>query len=80
MVVTLGRHSTAYVLSKAGFDTVPSITELHGKVSRVKFLGLSLVVVPMFHPASVLHNPRYKEALENDFYVLRKELKKRLIA
>jgi DNA polymerase len=80
VVVTLGKHSTAYVLSKAGFDTVLSITDLHGKVSKVKFLGLSLVVLPMFHPASVLHNPIYKEALENDFCVLRKELRKRRIA
>ena len=80
VVVTLGRHSTAYVLSKAGFDRALNITDLHGKVSRVKFLGLSLVVLPMFHPASVLHHPRYKEALENDFCVLRKELKKQWIA
>lgn len=80
VVVALGRHSTAYVLSKVGFDRVLNITDLHGKVSKVKFLGLSLVVLPMFHPASVLHNPRYKEALENDFCVLRKELKKRRIA
>lgn len=80
MVVTLGRHSTAYVLSKAGFDTVLSITDLHGKASNVKFLDLSLTVLPMFHPASVLHDPKYKEDLENDFRVLKKMLQKRRIA
>jgi len=79
VVVTLGRLSTAYVLSKTGFDTVRSITELHGKVSKVMFLGLPMVVLPMFHPASVLHNPKYEEALKSDFCVLRKELKRRRI-
>lgn len=80
VVVTLGRFSTAYVLSKAGFDKVVSIRDFRGKVHKVKFEGLRLVVVPMYHPASVLHDPRYREELEKDFLLLKKELKKRRIA
>jgi len=79
IVVTLGRHSTAYILSKAGFENVDSIAEFRGKVYSVGFYGLAFVVVPMYHPASVLHNPRYRDALESDFQLLKKELKKRRI-
>ncbi len=79
VVVALGRHSTAYILSKAGFDKIVSITESRGKVYRVKIVGLSFVVVPMYHPASVLHNPRYRDGLERDFQLLKKELRKRRI-
>jgi len=79
IIVTLGRHSTAYVLSKAGLETktAEGISQIHGKVVQTKFLNLPVSVIPMFHPAAVLHNPRYREALESDFELLKKELKKR---
>ena len=80
VVVTLGRHSTQYVFSEAGIGKIKSITELRGKIRKVKFLSIPLLVLPMYHPASVLHNPRYREALESDFQLLKKELKKRRIA
>jgi len=79
IIVSLGRHSTAYVLSKSGFEKVESITKFRGKVYNVNFLGLSVSVVPMYHPASVLHNPRYRDELEGDFRLLKAELKKRRI-
>jgi len=78
IIVTLGRHSTAYILSKAGLETKASegITQLHGKVIQTQFLNLPLSVIPMFHPAAVLHNPKYRDALEKDFDLLKNELKK----
>jgi len=79
VIVTLGRHSTAYILSKAGFEDVESITRLRGKNFNVKFFGFSLAVFPMYHPASVLHNPKYRDALESDFQLLKKELEERQI-
>lgn len=79
IVATLGRFSTAYILSKAGFEKVESITGVRGKAYDLKFLDLSLTVVPMYHPASLLHNPKYREELERDFELLQLELKKRHI-
>jgi uracil-DNA glycosylase family 4 len=79
VIVTLGRHSTGFILSKAGFDNVESITRFRGKVYNVRFLELSLAIVPMYHPASVLHNPRYRDELESDFQLLKAELLKRRI-
>lgn len=78
IIVTLGRHSTAYILSKARLETkiIEGITQLHGKVIQTQFLNLPVSVIPMFHPAAVLHNPKYREALESDFDLLKNELKK----
>ena len=78
IIVTLGRHSTAYTLSKTSLETktVEGITQLHGKVIQTQFLNLPVSVIPMFHPAAVLHNPKYREALESDFDLLKNELKK----
>ena len=77
--MTLGRRSTVYILSKAGVENVDSISGFRGRVYPVEFLGLSVAVVPMYHPASVLHNPKYRDDLENDFQLLKSQLKKRKI-
>jgi len=79
IIATLGQHSTTYVLSKAGFEKAESITKLRERVYDVMFLDLSVTVVPMYHPASVLHNPKYRDALESDFLLLKKELENRRI-
>ena len=79
IIIALGRHSTTYIFSKAGLEKAESITELHGKVYEVSLLGLSVNVIPMYHPASVLHNPKYKDKLEGDFQLLKAELEKRQI-
>ena len=33
-----------------------------------------MVVIPMFHPAAALHQPKYKELIEADFKMLPKIL------
>jgi len=78
ILVTLGRHSTVYILSKAGFETeiVEGITQLRGRVYQTRFLNLPLSVIPMYHPAAVLHNPKYRDALEKDFELLKTQLQK----
>ncbi|MFQ6074100.1 MAG: type-4 uracil-DNA glycosylase [Candidatus Bathyarchaeia archaeon] len=76
IIVTLGRHATSYVLSKAGLKEEVGITRLRGKVYSLKLLGLSVSALPMFHPAAVLHNPKYKDALERDFHFLKSLVEK----
>jgi len=71
IIVALGRHATSYVLSKAGIEQVTGITRFRGKVYSVELFGLSVSVLPTFHPAAVLHNPKYRDALERDFRLLK---------
>lgn len=71
IIVSLGRHATSYVLSEAGIKEAVGITKLRGKVYSVKLSGLSVSVLPTFHPAAVLHNPKYKDGLERDFQLLK---------
>ena len=77
LIVTLGRHSTSYILSKAGFKEVGSITKLRGKIYEVNILGLRFYVMPTYHPAAALYNAKYRSDLENDFQLLKLELEKR---
>lgn len=76
IIVTLGRHATSYVLSEAGLKEAVGITKLRGKVYSVKLFELSVSVLPTFHPAAVLHNPKYKDALETDFQLLKSLVEK----
>lgn len=60
IVVTLGRFSMARWFPGA------SISKIHGQPRKFG----NLLVVPMFHPAAALHQPKYKELIEADFRAL----------
>ena len=64
VVITLGRFSM-YRWFPGG-----SISKIHGEPK--KFGGT--VVIPMFHPAAALHQPKYKDLIEADFKKLPKIL------
>ena len=57
VIVTLGRFSFGK------FFPGEAITRARGKPRRWR----DLTVYPMYHPAAVLHNPKLRPALENDF-------------
>jgi DNA polymerase len=78
IIVTLGNHSTAYMLSKAGLENeaMKRITQLRGKIFLTEFLELPVSVIPTYHPAAILHNPKYTDALENDFELLKTQLQR----
>ncbi len=77
IIVTLGNYSTKFVL--AGFDPegmkkVKGITVLHGKENPILVDGVDFNVIPMYHPAAMLYNPRLREAIEQDFLIMGKLL------
>ena len=74
-LVMLGRHSASYILSQVGIN-VHGITAIHGKVYNIHLFNLPVVAIPMFHPAAMLYNPKYKSFLEKDFDILKSEIKK----
>lgn len=76
-IVTLGNHATAYIFSNAKLP-FSGITQAHGKPHEVAILGLKAIVFPMFHPATVLYNPKYKTMLRQDFQSLNDELERTL--
>jgi DNA polymerase len=76
MIVTLGKHSTAYVLGRANLP-FRSITQEHGRVHETVILGVKTVVFPTFHPAAALYNAQYENQIRDDFQMVKKELLKR---
>ncbi len=73
IIVTLGRHSTIHILSK-GNIVVRGITEVRGQIHIQKLLNRNVKIIPTFHPAAALYNPKYRSALEKDFQTIKIEL------
>ncbi len=66
LIVALGRHAGRTLFRLTGLKWT-SITASHGHVFHGKIAGLSVKVVPTYHPASALYNPSLKKTLEEDF-------------
>lgn len=74
-VMTLGRHSASYILSKMGYE-VAGITKVRGRVYKAELLGFDVRVIPTFHPAAALYNVQLKDYIEKDFQLLKNELER----
>jgi len=61
VIVTLGNHSTRYLLRKIG-RKVQGVLKVRGKVYK---LG-DAIIVPTIHPAAALYNPRLRGLLVSD--------------
>jgi len=73
IIVTLGRHSTKYILGKAGFR-VSSIMAVRGRIYEVELYGYKLKILPTLHPAAALYNPALRSLLKEDFSLLKQAL------
>ncbi len=70
IIVTLGRHSTSYILRKLGIS-VSGIMRVRGRIYTGTILGLKVNVLPTLHPAAALYNPKNRKLLEDDFQKIR---------
>lgn len=66
VVITLGRHSLSFFLSKA------KIGELHGQAQAIEFGDQKIVLIPLFHPAAALYNGSMRQTLIDDFLTVPK--------
>jgi len=66
IIVTLGRYSAKYVLSKANVNFT-GIIEMRGRTYEKVILNITVNIIPTLHPAAALYNPKFKSLLEKDF-------------
>jgi DNA polymerase len=66
LIVTLGRFSMAKFLPEV------KVSEVHGRLHKVKWNNRTLFVLPMYHPAAALRATRVKEAFIKDFAKIEK--------
>jgi len=73
IIVTLGRHSAIYFLSKLGYS-VRGITTVRGKIYYARLWDRNVRILPTFHPAATLYNVKLKDSLSKDFNLLKMEI------
>lgn len=73
IIVPMGRFAAACILDMFGLPS-GTIGTIHGKSFALKLQGNSPVIIPVYHPAVITHNPRLKGALAEDFQVIRRLL------
>jgi DNA polymerase len=68
IIVCLGRHSAREVLTMAGYPEklVSNISSIRGKVFNVRIGDVNAKVLPTYHPAAALYNPRLRSVIEDD--------------
>jgi len=69
LIVTLGRFSMAKFLPDV------KVSQVHGRLHKVKWNGRVLFVLPMYHPAAALRATKMKAAFIQDFQRLPKIMK-----
>lgn len=73
VIILLGRISMKYMFAKAGIeDRLDTIGAMHGKVYEGKLLYGKVVLLPLYHPAAALYNPKNKQVLFEDFKIVKK--------
>ncbi len=72
IIVTLGNHSGRYFFEVLGGVKWYGVKKARGRIYRVKILGREVVLVPTYHPAAALYNPKVREELEEDFKLIAK--------
>ncbi len=65
VICTLGRHSTAKLLSAAGID-MKTITSHRGNEINIVIDGREYMLFPMYHPAATIYNQKLKETFIED--------------
>ena len=82
VLITLGNFSTKFVLSKfkpTEMKKVQGISKLHGRHIPFSVDGLSCTVMPIYHPAAMLYNPKLRDVMKKDFLSLKDLLGQRTL-
>ena len=76
VICSLGNYATKFFLSGCNPDTMdkqPGITQVHGKVKIMEIDGMTITLIPLFHPAAIIYNRKIITEWEKDMEIVKKE-------
>jgi DNA polymerase len=77
VICSLGNHATKFFMAGGDvgkMDSQEGITKLHGKIRVINFEGLSIKLIPLFHPAAIIYNRNLLPLWEKDIEVVKQEI------
>jgi DNA polymerase len=69
IIITLGRFAMDFFVKNS------KISHIHGQILPIKWQGLDLILIPVYHPSAGLRNGAMLSTLEKDFKIIDKYLK-----
>ncbi len=69
LIIPMGRLASEWIFSRYEIPLAP-ISSIHGKLFHTATPRQKLVIIPVYHPAAITHNPLLKGALFEDFKVI----------
>lgn len=77
VICSLGNYATKFFLANGEvekMDSMPGITEVHGKIKEMNFHGLAIKLIPLFHPAAIIYNRNLLGLWEKDMEIVKAEI------
>ena len=77
VICSLGNYSTKFFLAGCDVDNMkkqPGITQVHGKVKMIEIDGMTIKLIPLFHPAAIIYNRNFIAEWEKDMEIVKKEI------
>lgn len=78
VVCSLGNYATKFFLAGGNIEAMknqPGITQVHGKAQKINIDGLTVKLIPLFHPAAIIYNRTKLTPLwEEDMEIVKKEI------
>ena len=69
IICPLGRYSMEFLMKKFGLsENIKGISQIHGQ----SFKSGEITLIPFYHPAVAVYNPKMKEILKEDFKILKR--------
>lgn len=75
VICSLGNYSTKFFLANGEvghMDKMPGITSVHGKPKVIEFHGLTIQLLPLFHPAAIIYNQKLLPLWEKDMEIVKR--------
>ena len=73
VIATLGRFSMEYIMGRYGLkDKIQPISKAHGDTFTTAFAYGEVIIIPLYHPAVALYDPKQKAVLIKDFKKVKK--------
>ena len=82
VVCSLGNYATKFFLSEGKtelMDKQPGITLIHGKVRFIQIGGITVKLIPLFHPAAIIYKRDLAPLWEKDMEIVKKEVKESVV-
>jgi len=77
VVCSLGNYATKFFLAGCnpdGMKEQPGITQVHGKVRMIDIDGMSVKLIPLFHPAAIIYNRSLIARWDEDMEIVKREI------